>query len=171
MDQVSSTFQANIIQMFAMTKFSLPHMRRGSSIINTTSVTAYAGSPAMVDYSSTKGAIVSFTRALANQLAPKGIRVNAVAPGPVLTALQPATRSAEQMDGAFFLFSFRSVVDHLEQVGERVFHFTGDQHSLLSLRLPMSSWLVQKIATSLLVKLFMSTVSPIPPAFVGLNLN
>lgn len=99
MDQVSSTFQANIIQMFAMTKFSLPHMRRGGSIINTTSVTAYAGSPAMVDYSSTKGAIVSFTRALANQLAPKGIRVNAVAPGPVLTALQPATRSAEQMEG------------------------------------------------------------------------
>lgn len=96
---VQSTFQSNILQMIAITKFALPHLHRGSSIINTTSVTAYKGSPSMVDYSSTKGAIVSFTRALAMQLAPKGIRVNAVAPGPVITALQPASRPEEGSGG------------------------------------------------------------------------
>ncbi|KAF9055811.1 hypothetical protein BJ165DRAFT_1521782 [Panaeolus papilionaceus] len=96
---VESTFRSNILQMFAVTKFAIPHLKRGSSIINTTSVTAYKGSPAMVDYSSTKGAIVSFTRALAMQLAPKGIRVNGIAPGPVVTALQPASRPAEEMEG------------------------------------------------------------------------
>ncbi|QVM07395.1 hypothetical protein D8B26_002095 [Coccidioides posadasii str. Silveira] len=99
LDNVASTFQSNILQMFAITKFAIPHMKKGSSVINTTSVVAFRGSSSMVDYSSTKGAIVSFTRALAKNLAPKGIRVNAVAPGPVHTPIQPASRPPEQMEG------------------------------------------------------------------------
>ncbi|KAJ4152772.1 hypothetical protein LMH87_009292 [Akanthomyces muscarius] len=99
LDDVESTFRSNIIQMFAITKYALPHMQRGGSIINTTSTVAFRGTAAMVDYSATKGAIVAFTRSLAKQLVPKGIRVNAVAPGPVHTPLQPASRPAEQMEG------------------------------------------------------------------------
>ncbi|KAM3446677.1 hypothetical protein MY3296_009441 [Beauveria thailandica] len=99
LDNVESTFRSNILQMFAMTKFALPHMRKGGSIINTTSTVAFRGTASMVDYSATKGAIVSFTRSLAKQLLPKGIRVNAVAPGPVHTPLQPASRPPEQMEG------------------------------------------------------------------------
>ncbi|CCM03295.1 uncharacterized protein FIBRA_05423 [Fibroporia radiculosa] len=99
LDVVESTFRSNIIQMFAVTKYALPHMSRGSSIINTTSVTTFRGSAGMVDYVATKGAIVGFTRSLAKQLEPHGIRVNAVAPGPVHTPLQPASRPAEQMEG------------------------------------------------------------------------
>ncbi|KAL2112307.1 hypothetical protein VUR80DRAFT_7994 [Thermomyces stellatus] len=97
LDNVESTFRSNILQMFAMTKYCLPHMREGSSIINTTSTVAFRGTASMVDYAATKGAIVSFTRSLAQQLLPKTIRVNAVAPGPVHTPLQPASRSAEEM--------------------------------------------------------------------------
>jgi len=76
----------------AMTKFALQHMKRGDSIINSGSVAGYMGNPMLVDYSATKGAIHSFTRALAQQQAPKGIRVNAVAPGIIWTPLQPATK-------------------------------------------------------------------------------
>jgi len=82
-----------------ITKHAVPHMCKGSSIINTTSVTAYKGSPALLDYSSTKGAIVSFTRSLALQLAERGIRVNAVAPGPIWTPLQVASRDAYEIEG------------------------------------------------------------------------
>jgi len=99
LDDVQSSFQSNIIQMFAITKFALPHMKKGSSIINTSSTVAFRGTGAMVDYAATKGAIVSFTKALAKNLAPKGIRVNTVAPGPVHTPIQPASRPSEQMEG------------------------------------------------------------------------
>jgi len=95
---VESTFRSNILQMFAVTKFALPHMKKGGSIINTTSTVAFRGSAKMVDYSASKGAIMSFTRSLAKHLLPKGIRVNAVAPGPVHTPLQPASRPPEQME-------------------------------------------------------------------------
>lgn len=86
-DQLLRTFQVNLFSMFWLTKAALPHMRRGSTIVNTSSVTAYRGSAHLLDYSSTKGAIVSFTRSLAASLIEKGIRVNGVAPGPIWTPL------------------------------------------------------------------------------------
>lgn len=81
LDTVEKTFHLNIIAQFAIVKFALPHLKRGSSIINTGSVAGYMGNPKLCDYSSTKGAISTFTRSLAQQLGPKGIRVNSVAPG------------------------------------------------------------------------------------------
>ncbi|GAA5955003.1 hypothetical protein JCM8115_005595 [Rhodotorula mucilaginosa] len=98
MKNVESTFQSNIIAYIGLAKAALPHMKRGDVIINTTSVTAEKGSAGMLDYSATKGAITTFTKSLALQLAPKAIRVVGVAPGPVFTPLQPASRSADQMD-------------------------------------------------------------------------
>lgn len=86
-DQLYETFETNIFPMFWITKAALPHLKKGSCIINTTSVTAYRGSPELIDYSATKGAIVTFTRSLASSLAKKGIRVNGVAPGPIWTPL------------------------------------------------------------------------------------
>ncbi|KAF7358670.1 Tropinone reductase 1 [Mycena sanguinolenta] len=98
-EDIVRTFQANIIQMIQLSREAVPHMKRGSAIINTSSVVAYKGSAGMLDYSATKGAIATFTRSLATQLAPKGIRVNAVAPGLFYTPLQPASRSAQAMEG------------------------------------------------------------------------
>lgn len=89
--QLNETFATNIFSFFYMTKAVMPHLKEGSAIVNTTSVTAYEGSATLLDYSATKGAIVSFTRSLALSVAPKGIRVNAVAPGPVWTPLIPAS--------------------------------------------------------------------------------
>lgn len=90
-EQLERTFRTNIFSMFFMTKAAMKHLKEGSAIVNTTSVTAYQGSPQLLDYSSTKGAILAFTRSLSQNLVKKGIRVNAVAPGPIWTPLIPST--------------------------------------------------------------------------------
>lgn len=89
-EQLEQTFATNIFAMFWITKAVLKHMPAGASIINTTSIQSYQPSPGLLDYASTKGAITAFTKGLAKQLADKGIRVNAVAPGPIWTPLQPS---------------------------------------------------------------------------------
>lgn len=86
-EQLLKTFQNNFFSYFWITKYAMPYLEKGASIINTTSVTAYRGSPQLIDYASTKGAIVAFTRSLSANLIDKGIRVNAVAPGPIWTPL------------------------------------------------------------------------------------
>jgi NAD(P)-dependent dehydrogenase (short-subunit alcohol dehydrogenase family) len=98
-EQLLRTFRTNIFSMFYLTAAALPHLEESgrASVINTTSVTAYRGSPSLLDYSATKGAITSFTRSLSGQLAGKGIRVNGVAPGPIWTPLIPASFGAEDV--------------------------------------------------------------------------
>ncbi|MCW3170645.1 SDR family oxidoreductase [Chryseobacterium sp. 09-1422] len=99
-EDIRQTFDSNIIGMILLTKAVFPFLKQGSAIINTTSATAYLGHEALLDYSATKGAIVSFTRSLALQSKPKGIRVNAVAPGPVATPLTEETFGEEEDDGS-----------------------------------------------------------------------
>jgi NAD(P)-dependent dehydrogenase (short-subunit alcohol dehydrogenase family) len=96
--QLERTFRTNIFGYFFMTKAALKHLKEGSAIINTTSVTAYKGSPTLLDYSATKGAIVAFTRSLSQALAEKKIRVNGVAPGPIWTPLIPSTFPPDQVE-------------------------------------------------------------------------
>jgi len=103
-EQLERTFRTNIFGQFYLTRAVLPHMPDRGTIVNTTSVTAYHGNPTLVDYASTKGAIVAFTRSLSRQLLKRGIRVNGVAPGPIWTPLIPASfpadKAAHQGEGA-----------------------------------------------------------------------
>lgn len=96
-DQLKETFETNIFGMFYLTQAAIPHLEKGDSIINTSSVTAYRGSPELIDYSATKGAITTFTRSLSQSLIEHGIRVNSVAPGPIWTPLIPASFDAEKV--------------------------------------------------------------------------
>jgi NAD(P)-dependent dehydrogenase (short-subunit alcohol dehydrogenase family) len=96
--QLERTFRTNSFSFFFLTKAALPHLKNGSAIINTASVTAYRGNASLIDYSSTKGAIVSFTRSLAHAVVKRGIRVNGVAPGPIWTPLIPATFPGEKVE-------------------------------------------------------------------------
>lgn len=96
-EDLLATYETNIYSCFRVTKAAVPHLQKGDCIINTTSVTAYQGRADLLEYSSTKGAIMTFTRALSSNLITKGIRVNAVAPGPIWTPLNPASVSAEEV--------------------------------------------------------------------------
>jgi NAD(P)-dependent dehydrogenase (short-subunit alcohol dehydrogenase family) len=95
--QIERTFRTNVFSFFYMAKHALRHMKKGASIINTTSITAYQGHKTLLDYSATKGAIVTFTRSLSEVLVKEGIRVNAVAPGPIWTPLIPASFEPERV--------------------------------------------------------------------------
>jgi len=94
-EELEHTYRTNVFSMFYLCKAALPHMRPGSSIINTCSVEAYQPQPMLLDYASTKATMVNFTKGLAMEVAQQGIRVNALAPGPVWTPLIPATMPAE----------------------------------------------------------------------------
>jgi NAD(P)-dependent dehydrogenase (short-subunit alcohol dehydrogenase family) len=100
-EQLKRTFQTNIFSMFFMVQAALPHFKEGAAIINCTSITMYKGSPGLLDYSSTKGAITAFTRSLSQNLIDQKIRVNAVAPGPIWTPLNPSGGQPPEKIGDF----------------------------------------------------------------------
>ena len=112
--QLQRTFETNVFSMFYLVKAALPHLAEGSAIVNTTSVTAYQGNPTFIDYTASNGAIVAFTRGLSNELVEKGIRVNAVAPGPVWTPLIPATFPADAVES----FGEQTPMGRIGQPGE-----------------------------------------------------
>lgn len=97
-EQIDRVFKTNLYALFWLTQAVLPHLRRGSSIIQNSSIQAYEPSPTLLDYAATKAAINNFTANLASELGPRGIRVNAVAPGPIWTPLQPATQPPEKIE-------------------------------------------------------------------------
>lgn len=97
-EQLDKVFRTNFYSVFHVTKFAVPHLKNGSSIINTTSINPYRGNPILIDYTATKGAIVGFTRSMAGSLVEKGIRVNMVAPGPIWTPLIPSTFDGESVE-------------------------------------------------------------------------
>lgn len=125
-EQLYQTYRTNIFPFFFLTQAALPHMRRGSCIINTASITAYRGHKELIDYSSTKGAIVSFTRSLALSLADSGIRVNSVAPGPVWTPLIPASFSAEEVSVFGTETPFKRAAQPYELAGAYVYLASSD---------------------------------------------
>ena len=95
---IEGSFRVNVFAMFHLAQAAVPHMKPGAAIVNTTSVQAKVAGPSMLIYAATKGAIASLTIGLSNLLAPRGIRVNCVAPGPVWTPIQPIVKSPEQME-------------------------------------------------------------------------
>jgi NAD(P)-dependent dehydrogenase (short-subunit alcohol dehydrogenase family) len=114
-EQLERTFQTNVFGMFHITKAALAHLGEGAAIVNCASVTAYRGNPLLIDYSATKGAIVAFTRALAESLKKKKIRVNAVAPGPVWTPLIPASFDADKV-ASFGAGTFMERPAHADEI-------------------------------------------------------
>ncbi len=120
-DQFKKTFEVNMFGTFNMSKACVPHMKSGSSIINTTSVTAYSGHETLMDYASTKGALTAFTRSLSKNLVDKGVRVNSVAPGPIWTPLIPASFDEKKVSEHGKTINMKRVGQPVEVSGAYVF--------------------------------------------------